>query len=91
MTLPDTPLRKRPDVVYRELAGDEGGVLLAVDTGAYHGVNPTGLMIWELIDGEHGTDEIVAAFRTRLDDAPADLEQDVVDFLAALHERRLVE
>jgi Coenzyme PQQ synthesis protein D (PqqD) len=84
----DTRLRRNPQVVYRELA-DEGGVLLHLETAQYHGVNETGLAIWELLDGERTVADVVADLRVRLDDAPAALEEDVVEFLSALSARGL--
>ena len=44
----DVVYRKNPDVVARGLAEGEGGVLLRLDSGAYFGVNPVGLLVWEL-------------------------------------------
>jgi hypothetical protein len=84
----DIRFRKNPQVVYRELA-DEGGVLLHLDSAQYHGVNSTGLAIWELLDGERTVAEVVAELRARLDEPPAALDDDVVEFLAALSARGL--
>jgi hypothetical protein len=83
-----TRLRRNPQVVYRELAG-EGGVLLHLESAQYHGVNATGLTIWELLDGERTVADVVAALRGRLEDAPSTLDDDVVGFLAALSVRGL--
>jgi Coenzyme PQQ synthesis protein D (PqqD) len=84
----DTRLRKNPQVVYRELA-DEGGVLLHLDSAQYHGVNSTGLAIWELLDGSRTVAEIVADLRGRLDQPPAVLDEEVTEFLASLSARGL--
>jgi hypothetical protein len=83
-----TRLARNPQVVYRELAG-EGGVLLHLETAQYHGVNETGLAIWELLDGERTVAEVVTEVSARLDDAPPALEDDVVAFLGALSARGL--
>jgi len=42
---PTDVLRRSPRVAYRELGGDRGGVLLQLDTGAYHGVDRIGALI----------------------------------------------
>lgn len=84
----ETRFRKNPQVVYRELA-DEGGVLLHLETAQYHGVNETGLAIWELLDGERTVADVVANLRASLDEAPDALEGDVVEFLRALSARGL--
>ena len=66
-------IRRNPQVVYRELAGGSG-VLLHLESGAYHGLNETGSLIW----GQ------------RLDDAPDDLGAETERFLADLRERDLI-
>ena len=52
MKISDPRVRRNPDVAYQALAEGEGGVLLSLETGEYHGVNDTGGRIWNLIDGE---------------------------------------
>ena len=69
----DGAIRRNPSVVYRELAGEGGAVLLHLESGAYHGLNETGVLIWSLIDGERTLDALVAELRERLEDAPDDL------------------
>lgn len=65
-------------------------MLLHLESGAYHELNPIGAEIWELLDGERGTGEITAELRTRVVDPPDDLETIVTDYLAELRERDLV-
>jgi hypothetical protein len=77
--------------VFRRLSGDEGAVVLHLDTAAYHGLNAVGSLIWELIDDGTTIDALVAALRTQIDDPPADLEQHVEEFVAALAQRGLLE
>lgn len=83
-------IRRNPQVVYRELAGQGGGVLLHLDSGAYHGLNETGSLIWDLIDGSRGFDALVTALRNRLEDAPDDLDAELEQFLADLRDRDLI-
>jgi hypothetical protein len=86
----DKPLRRNPDVAFRELAEGEGGVLLHLVSGSYHGLNDVGALIWELVDGERTRADIVDAVRQRVDDPPPSLDDEVSSFIAALHERELV-
>lgn len=88
MLRPDAPIERNPSVVYRDLA--EGGVLLHLDSGQYHGVNGTGLVVWNLLDRARTLDELIAALGTEIADAPARLEEDVRGFLEALQTRGLV-
>ncbi len=83
-------IRRSEDVVYRELAADEGAVLLHVESGAYHGLNGTGSLIWSLIDGERTRDDIVRELQARLDDPPRGIGDDVDHFLDDLRLRNLV-
>ncbi|MGH3004313.1 MAG: PqqD family protein [Gaiellaceae bacterium] len=84
----DAPIARNPSVVYRDLA--EGGVLLHLDSGQYHGVNGTGLVVWNLLDRAKTLDELVAAVGTEVAHAPAQLEEDVCAFVEALQMRDLV-
>jgi hypothetical protein len=81
-------LSRNPQVVYRPLE-DEGGVLLDLDSGRYHGVNSTGLAIWELLDGVRTVADVVVELRTRLAEPPPELEDDVTEFLSGLSARGL--
>jgi Coenzyme PQQ synthesis protein D (PqqD) len=82
-------IRRNPQVVYRALAG-EGGVLLHLESGAYHGLNEVGTLIWGLLDEEKTLDELVEGLRGQLLDPPDDLRGDVERFVADLRERDLL-
>ena len=86
----DPRVRKSPDVAYQALAEGEGGVLLSLESGEYHGVNDTGGRIWNLIDGERTVPEIVAELRRELAGAPESLEAEAAEFVESLRARRLV-
>ena len=80
-----TAIRKNPQVVYRALAG-EGGVLLHLESGAYHGLNEVGTLIWGLLDEDKTFDQLIAELRDHLLDPPDDLPGEVERFLADLRE-----
>lgn len=82
-------VRKNPQVAFRQLTNGES-VLLHLGSGSYHGLNPTGALVWDLIDGDRAADELSAEVRARLDDAPADVDRVVTEFLHSLRERDLV-
>lgn len=78
-----------PDTtVYRAFVAET--VVLNLETGIYHGLNPTGGRMLELLD-EHGSvretlDQLVKEF-----DAPRDqLEQDLSGFCRDLVSRKLI-
>ncbi len=80
---------RHPEVVHRELEGGQV-VLLHLDSGAYHEINPVGALIWELLDGDRGPSQIAGELRERVDDPPENLDDVVSDFLTELHRRNLV-
>jgi hypothetical protein len=87
---PESKVRQNDQVVARELSPTEGGVLLHLESAQYHGVNPVGLLIWELLDGQRTVREVIDAVRDRVQDPPPQLESDVMQFLTDVHERNLV-
>jgi hypothetical protein len=82
-------IQRNPKVVSHELA-DGDSVLLHLETGSYHGLNGTGSLIWELIDGERTQEELCTEARRRLSGPPPDLDAVVAAFLADLRGRNLV-
>lgn len=87
---PNTTVRRNPDVVARPLSEGEGGVLLHLKTGAYHGMNQVGLMVWDLIDGERTVADIFDAVRAGVIGDPPELEQDISGFLDSALARDLL-
>jgi hypothetical protein len=87
---PATTIRPNPRAVFRTLADDAGGVVLHLDTAAYHSVNGFGAHVWGLLDGGVAFDALIATIEAAVDDAPATLREEVGTFLSDLHERDLV-
>ena len=81
--------RKNDRVVFRRLAEGEGGVVLHVESGQYHGLNEVGCMIWELIDGRRTAADI-AGDVARLEGAPANAREEVEMFLDGMRARDLI-
>ena len=54
-----TRIRRNPDVVFRSLEEDQGGVLLHLESGEYHGLNDLGSLIWRLIENESSFADVV--------------------------------
>jgi hypothetical protein len=86
----DSKVQRDASVAFRRLAKGEGGVLLHLETGQYHGVNEVGCLIWELLDGERTVDEVTSGVHERVEDPPDDLSGLVIAFLESLRERNLV-
>jgi hypothetical protein len=88
---PQTTIRRKPDVVFRELQDGEGGVLLHLLSGEYHGLNHLGCVVWGLMDSDRTFGDLVGVVRGRLVEQPGSVEQDVSTFLEGLRDRDLVE
>jgi hypothetical protein len=86
---PESTLTRNPQVVARELS-DAGGVLLHLETGAYHKINQLGFAIWVLLDQDRTLDDLVAAVRGLVADAPPELEADVRSFVESAAKRDLI-
>lgn len=87
---PSSTLRRNEDVAFRRLAEGEGGVLLHLESGEYHGINEVGCLIWEHLDGERTVDGVADAISDAIEDPPSDLADEVREFLESLRERDLV-
>jgi hypothetical protein len=81
---------RNPRVVARELPAPDGAVLLHLETGAYHGLNPVGFLVWSAIDEEGTVADVVEAVRAQVNGAPPSLEDDIVRFLEGASARDLV-
>ena len=86
----DTLIKPNPRVVHRELADEAGGVLLHLDTGAYHGLSSTGALIWKLLGDGMTFGTLMSEFAAQVDDAPPEAESEVAQFLEDLRERELI-
>ena len=85
-----TRVARNARVAAHELGRAQGGVLLHLDTGAYHGVNEVGFMVWQLLDVERTFAELLTLLESRLEERPPTLEADITAFLHDLSDRELV-
>lgn len=84
-----TPLIANPDVVLRE-EFDDWAVLFDPATANAVGINPIGVFIWRLLDGQHSVEAIAAAVGEAFDEVPGSAADEVRDFVAQLRERGFV-
>jgi Coenzyme PQQ synthesis protein D (PqqD) len=88
---PSSRLVRNENVAFRRLAAGEGGVLLHLESGEYHGINEVGCLIWELLDGERTVEAVAVALQDDIEDPPPDLVDEVIVFLDSLRARGLVQ
>lgn len=89
LSLLDATIHVPRHVVHREFADEV--VVLDLRTGRYHGLNPTGGRIFELLAKSSSVREAVDALAREYDRPPDELEQHVCDFCADLLRQGLVE
>lgn len=82
-------LNRNPRVEFRLLAEGEGAVLLHLQTGAYHGVNEVGALVWDLLPGI-SLGDLLAQLRQRLEDVPPTFEAEISQYVQELADRDLV-
>lgn len=85
---------RRDDVVLREVAGEH--ILVPIRSGvadlqAIFALNPSGVRIWELLDGERTFEAVLTAMLERYDVAAEEARADLDTFLERMLEAGLVE
>jgi hypothetical protein len=80
-------LRRHPDVAWQRI-GDEA-VVMSLAEGRVLGLNPTGALVWALVE-ERDEDGLVEAVLERFATDGARAREDVRGFLSILRERGLV-
>jgi hypothetical protein len=85
---PSARVRIPDAVVYRAFAHET--VILNLETGLYHGVNPTGGQVLDALVESGSIEGAVAALAARYQASPAEVRGDVHAFCRALIERGLL-
>ncbi len=75
-----TVLQKKDQVVLRE-EFDDWALIFDPDTGLICGVNPVGVKVWKLIDGNLTLKDISRIIHESFPDAPDTVEEDVTAFV----------
>lgn len=77
-----------PNLILRE-EFDSCAILFDPDTGKGFGVNPVGILVWRLLDGEHTVEDIQHSLRERCENVPESAQSDVECFIEELLENGL--
>jgi len=88
---PTTKIRRNPDVVFRQLEEEQGGVLLHLQSGEYHGLNDLGSLVWRLTEQETTFADVIVGVRAGAEDVPDSVDVEVSAFLEGLRDRNLIE
>lgn len=76
-------------VVYRAFVYET--VVLNLDSGKYHGLNPVGGRMLELLDKNGSVREVANRLAAEFDRPQAEIDEDLAQFCADLAERGLIE
>jgi len=63
---------------------EEQTVLLHVDSGMYFALNDVGARVWDLCDGDHAVDAIVATLAEEYDAPAGEIRSDVEELLTEM-------
>jgi SynChlorMet cassette protein ScmD len=83
----DRPIAN-PLIVLRE-EFDDWAVLFDPDTGNAFGLNPTGVFIFKILDGEHTEAEILRALKQEAEGVPEEATEHLRQFIAMLVQQGL--
>ena len=88
MKLQNKPIAN-PVVVLRQ-EFDDWAVLFNPDTADAVGVNPVGVAVWKLMNGNYDLDEILAQVKDQFNNVPDNATEEVTAFVDDLAERGFV-
>ena len=74
-----------PAVIFQEQF-DNWAVLVNLDTAGAVALNPTGVLVWKLLDGQRSVADIAAAVEGHFKNAPDTVADDVMSLLSDLAE-----
>jgi SynChlorMet cassette protein ScmD len=88
MEMNDKPVAN-PLIVLRE-EFDDWAILFDPDTGNAFGLNPTGVFVWKLLDGDHSLDDISTKLRESAEAVPEEVKDHLQAFVQDLEKQGLV-
>jgi len=88
MAKPNKPVAN-PLIVLRE-EFDDWAILFDPDTGNGFGLNPIGVFIWKLLDGNHKVEDILKEIRDHSEGVPEEAEGHLKEFIDDLVKHGLV-
>jgi hypothetical protein len=74
----------------RTIVNQDGAAVLNMERGTISTLNTTGGYIWQALERGESEEEIVDGLARETGESPDVIRQDVNDFIAALHEQRIL-
>jgi hypothetical protein len=69
---------------------DDWAILFDPDSANTMGINPTGVAIWGLIDGQKGIEDIVKGIKEKFSDISISVEMEISDFIDELYKKGFI-
>lgn len=83
-----TPIQNPLTVLRVEF--DDWAILFDPDRAMTMGINPTGVAVWRLIDGQKGIENIVKEIKEKLSDVSISAEKEISDFIDELYKNGFI-
>ena len=84
----NTILERSTDILHTKL--DNEVVMMSIETGEYHGANPVGNRIWELMENPVTMETLCDELVTEYNVEASVCEQETLSFLNLLLEKKLI-
>lgn len=86
--LKKTPIQNPLTVLRVEF--DDWAILFDPDRAKTMGINPTGVAVWKMIDGQNGLEDIVKGITEEFSDVSISLEKEISDFIDELYQNGFI-
>jgi SynChlorMet cassette protein ScmD len=83
-----TPIQNPLTVLRVEF--DDWAILFDPDSAKAMGINPTGVAVWKLIDGQKGIEDIVKEIKEKFSDVSISAEKEISDFIEEAHKNGFI-
>ena len=81
-------MRRKPDAAYKMIDGE--AMIVLPGKGVVHVLNPSGSLIWDLLDGSRNLDSIIARVCEEFEVDPETAGSDARQFLQELEKFQMV-
>ena len=86
--IPNARWKPSPDIASRKVADEV--VLLNVKTSDYYSMNPTAVLVWDLIGRNKDLEEIVGTVTTEFDADAGKVRKDVLELIKKLEAEQII-
>lgn len=85
----DSRFIRNTEILSTDMDGET--VMMSINKGKYFGINPSGSIIWALLEQPRNVAEIVDTLISKYDVSAESCQEEVIGFLMKLKEKKLIE